>query len=203
MKVSYQTLVRESESLLKDKGSRFIGLAKSCQSEIEVKEQLKNWKTQHPQATHLCYAFRIGVNQQQTRSSDDGEPNNSAGAPIFGQIQSYGLTNVLIGVVRYYGGTKLGVGGLIQAYKQAAKDAIEANEIIEKELFSLLSFNFEYDCMPQVMKLIKQYKLPIVDQQQSEYYSMQIEISNSNYNHLKSMFEQIKELKITSEIIGK
>lgn len=203
MKLTYHTLAQESESLFKDKGSRFIGLAKPCQSEAEVKEQLKNWKKAHPQATHLCYAFRVGVNQQSSRYSDDGEPSNSAGAPIFGQLQSFGLTNVLVGVVRYYGGTKLGVGGLIQAYKQAAKEAIEANQIIEKELFTQLEIAFTYAQLPEVMRLIKQHKLLIIKQEQGENCTIQLEIPNSLHNELKSRLLGMQHVEITSEIIGK
>lgn len=203
MKVLYQTLGVESESLVKDKGSRFIGLAKSCITETEVKEQLKIWKKTYPQATHLCYAFRLGVNQEQTRYNDDGEPSNSAGAPIFGQIQSFGLTNVLIGVVRYYGGTKLGVGGLIQAYKQAAKDAIEANQIVEKELFSIVEIAYGYTQLPEVMRLIKQSKLKILNQQQGENCSIGLEIPNSLYPDLKNRLQAMQNVTITSEIIGK
>lgn len=122
------------------------------------------WKKHNHQARHLCYAYRFGVNQDIYRVNDDGEPNNSAGAPIYGQIQSFDLSNVLIGVVRYYGGTKLGVGGLINAYRTAAKEAIESAEIIVKEVFEWLQLNFNYSDMPTTMSFVKQHNLLIETQ---------------------------------------
>jgi uncharacterized YigZ family protein len=161
---TYKTVKEESEGLYKEKGSKFIGYVVACYSEEEAKKYLDQWRKDHFQARHLCYAYRFGLDHKQFRSNDDGEPNNSAGIPILGQIQSYELTNVLIGVVRYFGGTKLGVGGLVQAYKIAAKEAIESAEIITIEVFDLVEICFEYVDMPQVMNLLKSKE--IVQQEQ-------------------------------------
>ena len=161
---TYKTVKEESEGLYKEKGSKFIGYVVACYSEEEAKKYLDQWRKDHFQARHLCYAYRFGLDHKQVRSNDDGEPNNSAGIPILGQIQSYELTNVLIGVVRYFGGTKLGVGGLVQAYKTAAKEAIESAEIITIEVFDWVEICFEYADLPHVMNLLK--SKDIVQQEQ-------------------------------------
>ncbi len=151
----YKTIKAKSLGLYKEKGSKFIGIAIACFNEDEAKKYLDVWKNEHHQARHLCYAYRFGVDKKKYRANDDGEPNNSAGAPILGQIDSFDLTNVLIGVVRYYGGTKLGVGGLINAYRSAAKDAIENGEIVELEVHQWLKITFDYQDMPHIMNLVK------------------------------------------------
>jgi uncharacterized YigZ family protein len=161
---TYKTVKQLAEGLYKEKGSKFIAYVVACYSEEEAKKYLDQWRKDHFQARHLCYAYRFGLDHKQVRSNDDGEPNNSAGIPILGQIQSYELTNVLIGVVRYFGGTKLGVGGLVQAYKSAAKEAIESSEIITIEVFEWVEISFEYDDMPQVMNLLKSNELVHRDQ---------------------------------------
>ena len=161
---TYHTLKLRTEGLYKEKGSKFIGIAQSCYSEEEAKELLSEWKKEHHQAGHLCYAYRFGKELSVFRANDDGEPSNSAGAPILGQIQSFGLTNVLIGVVRYYGGTKLGVGGLINAYRTAAKEALEINEIIEVEIFHHYRLTFDYPIMSDVMYWLKKANLEYKNQ---------------------------------------
>lgn len=165
MKSTYRTVEKLSEGLYKEKGSKFIGYAVACFNEEEAKKWLETWRKEHHQARHVCYAYRFGVNQDVYRANDDGEPSNSAGAPILGQIQSFDLSNVLIGVVRYFGGTKLGVGGLIHAYRTAAKDAIESSVIIEKEVFEHIQLAFNYTDMPSVMSSVKQHNLQIDHQQ--------------------------------------
>lgn len=161
---TYNTLKLRTEGLYKEKGSKFIGIAQSCYSEEEAKELLSEWKKEHHQAGHLCYAYRFGKELTVFRANDDGEPSNSAGAPILGQIQSFGLTNVLIGVVRYYGGTKLGVGGLINAYRTAAKEALEKNEIIEVEVFHHFRLIFDYPIMSDIMNWLKKSNLDYKNQ---------------------------------------
>jgi len=159
----YRTVKNLSEGLYKEKGSKFIGYVQACYNEEQAKELLDSWNKKNHQARHLCYAYRFGVDKKVYRSNDDGEPSNSAGAPILGQINSYDLTNVLIGVVRYYGGTKLGVGGLINAYRTAAKEAIEHASIIEKEIHKWIIVKFEYEDMPNVMNILKKYDLKMSD----------------------------------------
>lgn len=162
---SYLTLAKKSESLYKEKGSKFIGYAAPCYSEEEAKELLQEWRELHPQSRHLCYAYRLGIKKDVYRANDDGEPSNSAGAPILGQIKSYELTNVLIGVIRYFGGTKLGVGGLITAYKTAAKEAIELNSIVTQEIFEWVKVEFTYAVMPEVMNFLKRNNLEMIEHQ--------------------------------------
>ncbi len=164
LKSTYKTVEEISEGLYKEKGSKFIAYAVACYSEDEAKVFIEQWKKEHHQARHLCYAYRFGVNHDVYRANDDGEPNNSAGIPILGQIQSFDLSNILIGVIRYYGGTKLGVGGLITAYKTAAKEALESAVIVEKEIFEWVKLKFEYSDMPSVMSYIKQKGLEIQKQ---------------------------------------
>lgn len=159
LKHTYQTVRSLSEGIYKEKGSKFIGYISPCYSEDEAKQLLEQWRKNHFQARHLCYAYRFGLEGKTVRSNDDGEPNNSAGIPILGQIQSFELTNVLVGVVRYFGGTKLGVGGLVQAYKTAAKEAIEQAEIIIVEVFEWIELLFDYSKMPQVMNLLKSHSI--------------------------------------------
>jgi len=161
---TYRTLKKESTGQYKEKGSKFIGIAIQCFNEEDAKEHLIRWKKEHHQARHFCYAYRFGLHKEQYRANDDGEPNNSAGAPILGQIQSFDLTNVLICVVRYYGGTKLGVGGLINAYRTGAKEAIENGKIITCTVHNWLKVDFEYADMPSIMKLVKDENLTIKEQ---------------------------------------
>ena len=133
---TYKTLENLSEGLYKEKGSKFIGYATPCYNELEAKEFLNSWKKDNNQARHLCYAYRFGLTNFTTRTNDDGEPSNSAGMPIYGQLQSFNVTNILVVVVRYFGGTKLGVGGLIKAYKNGAKLALENSIIIHKTIIA-------------------------------------------------------------------
>lgn len=160
----YKTLNDRSEGMYKEKGSKFIGIAVPCRSSEEAKGFLDVWRKEHHQARHLCYAYVFGIDKDEYRANDDGEPNNSAGQPILGQITSFELTNVLIGVVRYYGGVKLGVGGLIHAYKTAAQEAINAGKIIEKEVFQHARISFNYELMSSVMIFVKRNDLEACDQ---------------------------------------
>ena len=164
---TYQTISFESqEVLLKEKSSKFFGYAYPIESEDEVKPIIENLKKQHPHAVHYCYAYQLGTAPKISyRANDDGEPSNTAGAPIYGQIQSFGVTNVLIVVVRIYGGIKLGVGGLITAYKTTAQMALEACEIIEKTIDVHFLISFDYKNMNRVMRVIKEKKLEITAQE--------------------------------------
>lgn len=198
LKSTYFTVKRRSEGTYKEKGSKFIGIAVPCWNEDEAKNYLSEWRKEHHQARHLCYAYRFGLSGDIYRANDDGEPNNSAGAPILGQIQSFELSNVLIGVVRYYGGTKLGVGGLINAYRTAAKEAIEAAKIIEKEVFEWVDIHFEYADMPGVMNLLKKWELS----QESTDFEISCKIKTklplNTAHELKEELGQFPSLKIKS-----
>jgi uncharacterized YigZ family protein len=166
-KDTYKTLSKPSDDVLyKEKNSKFFGYAFPVTSEDAVKIHLEALKKQHHSARHWCYAYQIGTqeNHYQFRVNDDGEPNNSAGMPIYGQIQSFEVTNVLIVVVRYFGGVKLGVGGLISAYKTAAQLALEHSKIVTRTINQDIELKFEYKDMNKVMRIIKEKKLKIKNQ---------------------------------------
>jgi uncharacterized YigZ family protein len=166
MKDTYNTIALPSEeTLFKEKNSKFFGYAFPIESEEEVKPIIETLKKQHPNAGHFCYAYQIGTETIQYRANDDGEPSNTAGAPIYGQIQSFGLTNVLVVVVRIFGGVKLGVGGLISAYKTSAQITLESCEIIEKTIDIHFKISFDYKNMNKVMRVIKEKKVDIVSQE--------------------------------------
>ena len=160
----YRTIQAVSEGFYKEKGSKFLAFAIPCKTEVEAKNHIATLRKEHYQAVHVCSAFRFGSDKNHYRSSDDGEPSNSAGPPILGQIQSFDLTNILIAVVRYYGGTNLGVGGLINAYRTAAKEALENATIVEQEDAYNYSLHFNYNAMPAVMALVKTYPVNILRQ---------------------------------------
>lgn len=160
----YFTIEKESEGIFKDKGSKFFAFAYNVDNEEQIEEIRKNLKKKYHDARHHVYAYRIGTEDMQMKSSDDGEPSNSSGPPVLGQIRSFELTNILIVVVRYFGGTKLGVPGLINAYKSAAKDAIENNQIVKKTVKSNFEIKFEYPEMNNAMRIIKELNLEIIEQ---------------------------------------
>jgi uncharacterized YigZ family protein len=196
---SYYSLEGLSEGLYKEKGSKFIGYATPCRTEEEAKQHLNEWRKMHHQARHLCYAYRFGVGNYNTRANDDGEPNNSAGAPILGQIQSFELTNVLIGVIRYFGGTKLGVGGLIHAYRAAAKEAIEAGKIIQRELEETLKISFKYPQLPVIMNLIKTTNAKVLVQDFQLDCNLEICITLQESEKLKVLLQEIENTETHSK----
>lgn len=151
----YKTIEHESEGFYKEKGSKFFAFAYPVTTEDEIKEIQKKLRKKYYDARHHVYAFRLGADMKIYRASDDGEPSNSSGPPILGQIQSNELTNILIVVIRYFGGTKLGISGLINAYRTAAADAIANNNIVEKFEEDQFTIQFGYTVMNDVMKIIK------------------------------------------------
>jgi uncharacterized YigZ family protein len=162
---SYKTIKQASkEGLFKDKGSKFYGYAFPVTNEEEIKEKIELLKKQHYNARHWCYAWQLGKNYDHYRANDDGEPSNSAGMPIYGQLQSFNVTNILVVVVRYFGGTKLGVGGLIKAYKNGAKLALENSIIIHKTIDEVFLIKFEYPEMNTIMRIIKDENISIINQ---------------------------------------
>jgi len=162
----YKTLAKPTnEILFKEKKSKFFGYAFPITSEDDVKPIIEGLRKKHHTANHVCYAWQLGVSTISYRANDDGEPNNSAGMPIYGQIQSFGVTNVLVAVARIFGGTKLGVGGLISAYRIAAQMALEESNIVEKTIKAYIEVTFGYPEMDKVMRIIKQNQLVIVSQQ--------------------------------------
>lgn len=175
-KDTYKTIAAASEEVLyKEKNSKFFGYAFPVTTEEEIKEILERLRKEHFSARHWCYAYQIGTEKIQYRANDDGEPNNSAGMPIYGQIQSFEVTNVLVVVVRYFGGVKLGVGGLISAYKIAAQMALENSEIVERTIDKHFIISFGYANMNKVMRIIKEKNLQIISQKME--MDCEIEIS--------------------------
>lgn len=162
---TYLTIEQPAEALFKDKGSKFIGLAYPVQNEQQVKEILQGLKKEHHTANHHCYAYRLGADKLTFRANDDGEPSNTAGKPILGQIQSNDLTDILIVVVRYFGGTLLGVSGLIHAYKISAAEAIKVSKIVEKQILFSYTIHFPFEQLNDVMKILKQSEVKITAQE--------------------------------------
>jgi len=183
----YLTISSISEGFYKEKGSRFIAYAIPCTSEDEVKEHISRLRKENPQAVHVCSAFRLGSEKKLYRSSDDGEPSNSAGPPILGQIQSFDLTNILIAIVRYYGGTNLGVGGLINAYRTSAKDALDNAVIVEDEDRITMTIQFDYPSYSNVMKLLKAGNCTILEQIVDNITMMKISVPESNKELIKQL----------------
>ena len=164
MKDLYRTIKHPSEGLYKEKGSKFLAFAFPVSTEEDIRQRLADLRKQYHDARHHCYAWRLGPEKDRFRVNDDGEPSGSAGKPILGQIHSRDLSEVLVVVVRYFGGTLLGVGGLIRAYRAAASDALDQNTLIERRVFDQIKLDFRYEQMNAVMKLIKEYQLDFEDQ---------------------------------------
>ena len=194
---TYNTIDKPSKEILfKEKGSKFFGYAFPVLSEEEVKVNLEELKKKHHSARHFCYAYQIGIEKPQYRANDDGEPNNSAGLPIYGQIQSFDVTNILIVSVRYFGGTKLGVGGLISAYRNTAQLAIEACEIIKKTINIKFKLIFDYELMNNVMRIIKEKKIQIIDQNLDLKCNYLISIRKKEADSIYQIFNNMFKVEI-------
>ena len=193
---TYLTLDRPSEGLFKDRGSKFLSFAFPVRSEEEIKSHLIELRKLHPSARHYCYAFRMGADKQAFRANDDGEPSYTAGKPILGQIQSKDLTNILIVVIRYFGGTLLGVSGLINAYKLSAADAISNASIIEKTVNDIYSISFEYLQMNDAMKVIKDKHLTIISQNFELSCSLTFSVRKNDSTKVIDMMNKIGGLEI-------
>ena len=197
IKDTFKTIASPStEILFKEKNSKFFGYAFPVTSEDEIKSILNNLRKQHFGAGHFCYAFQLGTDTLFFRVNDDGEPNNSAGMPIYGQIQSFGLTNVLVVVVRFFGGVKLGVGGLISAYKTAAQMALEESVILEKTIDVHFQISFDYKNMNKVMRIIKEKNLEIISQQMKESCQIIIATRKKNAEIIFDIFFNLFEIEI-------
>lgn len=196
---TYKTIISTSEGWYKDKGSKFLAFAYHVEKESEVKEIIEELKKQFYDARHHCYAWRMGYDGAHTRANDDGEPSSTAGRPILGQIISRDLTNILVVVVRYFGGTKLGVSGLIQAYKESANEALEVAEIEERTIDSEVTINFEYVLMNSVMGVIKDMSPRIVEQIFDNDCKMVLSIRNSEFEQLVAKLDNIRGLRIIND----
>lgn len=194
---TYKTIACPSEPyLLKEKSSKFFGYAFPIENEEDVKVILENLRKENNGAGHFCYAYQLGVDKISYRANDDGEPNNSAGMPIYGQIQSFDVTNVLIVVVRYYGGIKLGVGGLITAYKTVAQMSLEQSEIIEKTIDVHFLVSFNYENMNKVMRVIKEKNLEIVSQKLELSCEIEIKTRKKNAETIFDIFNSLYPIQI-------
>lgn len=196
-KDTYKTILKASpEVLFKDRGSKFFGYALPVASEEEIKECIDRLKKEHYNARHWCFAWQLGKNYDRYRVNDDGEPSNSAGMPIYGQLQSFDVTNIVVVVVRYFGGTKLGVGGLIQAYKTAAKMALENSKIVKKTIDELFLIEFDYSEMNTVMRILKEESLIIKTQNMNLRCSIEILVRKKEADRIHTLFKNTYKVGI-------
>ncbi|MBO7365574.1 MAG: YigZ family protein [Bacteroidales bacterium] len=191
IKDAYKSISARSEGLFKDNGSRFIALAYPVETVSEIKEIVDGLKKEYHDARHHCYAYRLGHEGKIFRANDDGEPSGSAGRPILGQIDSVGLSDILVVVVRYFGGIKLGIPGLIRAYKTSTSDALEKAEIIDKIAGTNYSLEFGYMDMNAVMKVLKDMGLPQTGQSFGETCSLQTRVRLSADTDFHERLEKV------------
>ena len=196
MEDKYLTINAPSEGLYKEKGSKFIAFAIPVSNVEQIKEILEEKRKEHHDARHVCYAYILGVDKADYRSNDDGEPSGTAGRPILGSILSAGVTNVLIAVVRYFGGTKLGTSGFINAYKVASADALENAEIIEKTVDEEIHISFDYLVMNDVMKIIKDVAPQVLSQQFDNNCNMVLSIRKGDAPNLIERLKKVESLII-------
>lgn len=192
----YKTIEKPVEDiLLKEKGSKFIGFAYPVNNEKELKETLDQLKSVHPKATHHCYAFRLGLNGENYRANDDGEPSGSAGLPIYNQLLANEITNILLVVVRYYGGTKLGVSGLVKTYKESAKLTLEEAHIITKELRTELEILFHFNQQNTIFTLLNKFDAKVLEFDAEENCRISASVKLSQKENIS---EQLSEMQIIS-----
>lgn len=197
VKDTYRTIESPSqETLFKEKGSKFFGYAFPISKEEEVKLFLEQLKLKHPTAGHFCYAWQLGEETIRFRANDDGEPNNSAGQPIYGQLQSFDMTNILVVSVRYFGGTKLGVGGLIQAYKYSAQLTLESVAVVERTIDVSYQLIFDYPLMNKVMRIVKEKNIHILEQDLGINCVYRIAVRKSEAEEVITRFESLYELEL-------
>ena len=196
MEFSFDTIKLPVENiLLKEKGSKFIGFSFPVENEKGVKEALAKVKEEHPKATHHCYAFRLGITGENYRANDDGEPSGSAGLPIYNQLLANNVTQILLIVVRYYGGTKLGVSGLVKAYKESAKLVLESCEIITKELQSTIEIQFDFNHQNVIFTLLNKFEAKIIDFKTEETCTISAKLKTSEKENIS---DQLSEMQIIS-----
>jgi len=198
---TYLTINDKGEGLYKEKGSKFIALAFPVTTEDEIKVILANLRKEYHDARHYCYAYQLGADKKKFRVNDDGEPTNSAGQPILGQIKSNNLTNIVVIVIRYFGGKLLGVGGLINAYRTAAANALSDTKIITKTVNDLYELSFAYTIINDVMRLIEEEKLTIVEQTFEADCTIRIGVRLSKSEVIKKRIDKSPE--VTIKYIGR
>ncbi|MDQ6480368.1 YigZ family protein [Dyadobacter sp. LHD-138] len=193
---TYRTVAEPVEGFFKDKGSKFISFVFPISSENEAKSHLLALREIHPRANHHVYAYRLGMDRMQYRLSDDGEPSGSSGRSILNTLYSKEITNVLVIVVRYFGGTLLGIPGLINAYRSATEDALENAEIVVKHLFSLYKLSFSYIQMNDVMRIVKELELPVSEQLFEMECTLVVEVRNTLLERFMTRVEKVEDLKV-------
>lgn len=195
----YKTIEEEARGYFKDKGSKFHSFAFPVENEDEIKEILERLKKDHHSARHHCYAWRLGTDEIRYRANDDGEPSSTAGKPILGQLLSFDVTNILIVVVRYFGGTLLGVGGLINAYREAAANALKNSGIVEKTIESRFLAKFTYNKLNDVMQIVKQENLNVLKTRFEETCQLYFSVRNSEVEKVSQIFEQLYAVELIRE----
>lgn len=191
MNFTYKTIAAPAQSLFKDRGSKFLGYAYPFPQKERLKEILTALKAEHPKAVHHCYAYRLGAAGEDFRANDDGEPSGSAGRPILGQIDSWGLTNVLVVVVRYFGGTLLGVPGLINAYKTATAECLTNAQIIERPVEIFMDLSFDYPKMSEVMHWTKHFQANIIHQDLGLFCQLKVAVPKINFEAYHQKMQSI------------
>jgi uncharacterized YigZ family protein len=197
----YQTIEKTSFAEYKDRGSKFIAYAYPVQTTDDCKQYLQQLKKEHPKAVHHCFAYRIGWDGNQFRVSDDGEPSGSAGRPILGQIDSKQLTNVMVIVVRYFGGTLLGVPGLIQAYKSATAMALQLMPVVQKPIEVLYELHFDYTLMNEVMMVVKQFNCTVAAQEMQLFCLLKIGIPKARMEEVLYRLNEIQSLEVIKSVV--
>ncbi|MBV5281368.1 MAG: YigZ family protein [Paludibacter sp.] len=196
MSDTYKTIIAPTEGIYKEKGSKFLSFAIPVSSADEVKEIVKNYRKEYYDSRHVCYAYMLGADRKEFRANDDGEPSGTAGRPILGQINSRELTNILVIVVRYFGGILLGTGGLVVAYKEATTDALDQAEVSEKTVDESISIVFDYVLMNEVMRIIKDTNAQISSQSFENQCEMQLSIRKQDAGLLSAKLAKIFGLQI-------
>ncbi len=196
MSDTYRTIIAPTEGIYKEKGSKFLSFAIPVSSVDEVKEIVKNYRKDYYDSRHVCYAYMLGAERKEFRANDDGEPSGTAGRPILGQINSRELTNILVIVVRYFGGILLGTGGLVVAYKEATTDALNQAEVIEKTVDETIAILFDYVLMNEVMRIIKDTNAQISSQSFENQCEMQLSIRKQDAGLLSAKLAKIYGLQI-------
>ena len=194
---TYRTLKAPSEGIYKEKGSKFLAFAFPVNTEEDIKEKLEEIRKEYYDARHHCYAWFLGADKSRYRANDDGEPSNSAGKPILGKLQSHDLSQVLIIVVRYFGGVKLGVGGLINAYRSAADDAIKNGTIVKRRMKTIFEINFGYDAMNDVMTIIKSKKIEQLSHQFEMDCKIKLAVPLSEFQSVKEGFLKFEGVQVS------
>jgi uncharacterized YigZ family protein len=194
----YRTIQNPSEGLYKEKGSKFLAFVYPVSTLEEIKERITHLKKHFHDARHHCYAWRLGADMERYRVNDDGEPSGSAGNPIFGQIQSRELSDILVVVIRYFGGTLLGVGGLINAYRSATSDSLDQAQIVELKVYKLINVQFEYPQMNSVMKVIKDLDLSFENQEFDLNCSLTLKVWKRKMDRVWTQLSLIKGCKLSA-----